>query len=130
MRSRAQRNAGGFVALLDHQARVWRRSEIVGALREAIRTYEVVVEPTTANATLRRPRTRLGEGAPGLTPLGEARVYMPFGTDVRPTDVIELVDGPQAPGTFEVDARIVGPRGHHIEIDCRNFHGTLPEVGS
>lgn len=112
--------AAGFAALLDHTARVWRRSTARGTLDEEQRTYTTVLE---SPVTLKRPRSQVGDTGPGLAPIGQQRLYFPAGVDVQATDLVQLLTGPDAPRVLEVDGQPTTPRGHHLEIDCRLWQG-------
>jgi hypothetical protein len=114
-----------FSSLLDHTARVWRPTSAKGQLREEVRTHSVVgIFPCTK----KRPSARIGDVGPGMAPIGETSIYMEAGADVLERDVIQLLTGPDAPDTFEIDAPPTRPRGHHIELTCQYFLGILPAV--
>ena len=120
---------GTIVRLADHQVRLWRpvtsASSRIGMDR---RTLELVAdgEPCKVN----RDTSPTADAGPGLSPIGRRRLYLPPELDVRERDVVELVTGPDAPQTWEVDELPARPRGHHLQADCILWRGTLPEVAS
>ena len=117
--------------LCDHVVRAWRPTTARGPLREEVRTLvPVLAVPEEPNAAVNRPRAPFGETGPGIAPVGERVIYMEADADVMELDVLELVSGPDAPGTFEVNDIVTAPRGHHLELRCRVWHGTLPTEGS
>jgi hypothetical protein len=120
----------GMAHLFDHIVRVWRQSTTLGELREEQRALVPRELATAPNAAVRRPRSPLSNPGPGLAPVGERIVYMAADADVQSRDVLELVEGPDAPGLLEVDEPPTHPRGHHTEIRCRIFNGVLPTEGS
>ena len=109
--------------LLNHRARIWRASVSLGDLREEIRIWAVVGQPI--RCTLRRPAARLVDQGGGLASMGERVLYANPDEDLEPRDVLELIEGPDTGGRFEIDAPITRPRGHHIEATCRLFLGVL-----
>lgn len=112
--------------LFDTTIRVWRPTVRVGTMREEKRTYAPTAElPTAPNAAVNRPQAPLANPGPGLAPVGSRRLYMAAGADVRPRDVLELADGPDAVAFLEVDAAPTAPRGHHVQLDCRVWNGIL-----
>ena len=120
----AEAPAVSFAGLLDHTARIWRRSVAPGRLREDVVTY--TAQDELAACTVRRPRAPISDIGPGFAPSGERVVYLLPGEDLLERDVIELVTGPDAGGTFEVNGPVTRPRGHHIEARCSVWHGDLP----
>lgn len=132
---RVRRLRPSLAHLFDHQVRVWRADVVAGTLAAERRIYAVLIEPADVNAAVQRPRARLspplgGLGA-GLAVIGERVIYMLASEDVRERDVIQIISGPElaaTPATWEVDAPPTRPRGHHLELICKAFHGALPAV--
>jgi hypothetical protein len=116
-----------FASLLDHQARVWRLDETLGDHRETVHDRAPVYD--SVPCTLKRMRAVLSDAGPGLVPSGERTVYFLPAVTLEQRDVVELISGPDAPATLEVESSSK-PRGHHVEARCTEFHGKLPELGS
>ena len=118
--------------LFDHGIRVWRSPElsaalVAGPLGEESRTYVLVTAaPAGFNACVNRPRAPVADAGPGFAPIGTRIVYMTASADVQLRDLLELVTGPDAPEVVEVDEPPTRPRGHHLELSCIPWHGTLP----
>ena len=110
--------------LLNHRARIWRASVSLGPLREEIRALLPVGLPI--RCTLRRPSARVSDSGAGLIPQGERVLYCNPGENVEPRDILELLEGPEAPALLEIDSPITRPRGHHIEMTARLWLGELP----
>jgi len=115
-----------FSSLLDHTARIWRRTVTKGPnLREEVVDY---VPLTVVACTKKRPEARLIDIGPGLASEGIRTVYMEAAEDAIERDVLEFLTGPDVPETLEIDSPPTRPRGHHLELTCRLFTGQLPEV--
>lgn len=119
-----------FSDLLNHTARVWRRTVTTGPnLREERVAY---VPLAIVRCTKNRPGSRAGTGAllgdtgPGLTAIGDRKVYMEAAEDVIERDVLEFLTGPDVPETLEINSPPTRPRDHHLELVARLFSGTLP----
>jgi hypothetical protein len=112
----------GVKHLLNHTADVYRRTETTGAMRSVTVSYAKV---SSVRVAVNRPAALLGDAGPGLTPTGDRVMYSIPGWDIRPLDVIVLTSGPDAPGQWEVDGPPTRPRGHHLEIRCRAFVGSI-----
>lgn len=120
-----------FTSLLDHVVRVWRPATSLGALREEKRSHVLVgPAPVEPNAVLSQLRIPYADTGPGLMPTGTRDVLMTIETDVAALDILEVVSGPEAPALFEVNEQPMRPRGHHVELRVRPWHGTLPVEGS
>ncbi len=117
--------------LLDHTCNVHRLTETLGAtFRETVQDYTQV--HTGLECTFQRRNTVMGEEGPGVRPVGDRRVYLNVGPAFQDRDIVELVTGPAGfvgPQLLEVES-FAAPRGHHIELRCSEFAGTLPVVGS
>jgi len=116
-----------LVDFFDTSIRIWRPETTNGRLGEEIRSYDVILEPAIPNAAVNRPTAPLGDAGPGLAPIGERRVYMAPDTDVQPRDVLELLEGPDAPQFLEVDEPPTRPGGDHVQLRCRLWQGN-PET--
>jgi hypothetical protein len=117
-------SAPGIRHLLDHTARVWRPDSALGALGAEVRAYEPGAIVLLAQV---RPAASTGDPGPGLAQQGTRQMFLEPSADVRAFDVLELLTGPDAPGTWEVDSPPTRPRGHHVELTARLFLGTLKE---
>jgi hypothetical protein len=116
--------------LLDHTCRVYRRTESLSARRQTVVSYEVPDGYEELPCTFTRRRTVLGDAGSGLTPVGQRSVYLDR-TDLawQDRDVVEVYAGPAGfvgPQRLEV-VSISIPRGHHVELICEEFSGSLPE---
>ena len=118
--------AVSVLALLNHTAKVWRPSESVGSMRTVLRGYTL---SSTVRVAVNRAVAPLGDPGPGLTPEGGRVLYSIPGWDIRPGDVLQLTEGPDAPGQWEVDEPPTRPRGNHLELRCRAYAGKLPGDG-
>lgn len=116
-----------YRGLLDHTARVWRRTETAGTYAETVISYDIVY--AAARCTLRRKRAVLSDAGPGVVGVGERTLYFPKGVTLVKRDLVELVTGPDAPAWLEVESA-AKPRGHHVEARCTEYHGERPEVES
>lgn len=116
-----------FSSLLDHTARIWRRTEALGTYRQTTIAYDIVYP--SLRCTLRRKRAMLSDAGPGMVDVGERTVYFRPRVTLEERDLVELVTGPDAPDWLEVESRSK-PRGHHVEARCTEFHGVGPEVVS
>jgi hypothetical protein len=114
--------------LQDHTVRVWRPVTVPDAIGADQRTYAPVGEPEPAKVN--RNVAPTGDAGPGFAAIGRRRLYMKPGVDVEERDVLELVTGPDAPQTLEVDEPPTRPRGHHCQVDCILWRGQLPELES
>jgi hypothetical protein len=116
-----------FSSLLDHTARIWRRTEALGTYQETTASYSLAY--ASVPCTLRRKRAVLSEAGPGTVDVGERTVYFKPAVTLEEKDLVELVTGPDSPDWMEVESR-AKPRGHHIEARCVEFHGITPEMES
>ena len=116
-----------FSGLLDHTARIWRRSETLGTYLETVPGYDIVYP--AVRCTLKRKSATLSEAGPGTVDVGTRTVYFRRGVILQEKDLVEFVTGPDAPDWMEVESRS-RPRGHHVKARCSEFHGTPPEADS
>jgi len=116
-----------FKGLLDHTARIWRRSESLGTYRETVASWEVVY--ASVPCTLKRKFSVLVNPGPGMVDSGERRVYFLPGVALEERDLVELTSGPDSPDWLEVESESK-PRGHHVEARCVEYRGSTPEVES
>lgn len=115
-----------FADLLDHTVRVRRPTESKdNPLRVVERSYPVI---GTYPCAVNRTQARIGDVGPGLAPIGDRVVYLEASADVAARDILELLTGPDAPETLEIDRPPTRPRGHHTELICLFYNGTLPAV--
>jgi hypothetical protein len=110
--------------LFDHTVRVWRPTSSKGRLGQEERTYAHVIN---GRAALNRAVDPVAPVAAGLAPTGRIRIYLRPDANVQERDVIQIVTGPDAPGTWEIDQPPTRPRGHHTQVDAIAWHGVLPE---
>lgn len=112
----------------DSRVRIWRPLTLQGTLGEEKRRYNLVA---TVGAAINRSRSPVAPASAGLAPTGILRLYFRPDTDVEPRDVLEVISGPDAGSlrsrTWEVNEYPVHPRGHHTQVDCIEWHGTLQE---
>lgn len=111
--------------MLDHTVRVWRPVVSKDDYGAESSDYQLVA---SLNAAVNRSSAPVADIGPGFAPTGTRRVYLRPDAQVQPRDVVELVTGPDAPGTWEVDEPPTHPRGHHTQVDCIAWHGVLPTV--
>ena len=116
-----------FASLLDHTARIWRRTETPGTYLETTIDYAVVY--AAADCTLKRKAAVLAEAGPGIVDAGGRTVYFLPSVTLVKRDLVELVTGPDAPAWLEVESAS-RPRGHHVEARCAEYSGETPEVES
>ncbi len=111
----------------DSRIRIWRPTVTKDALQAEKRIYAVssVVE-CAINRSL--STNALQDG--GNATVGTIRWYGLASIDVKPRDLAEIVSGPDAGTTWEVDAVKVRPRAHHTQVDCFEWNGKLPEVAT
>ena len=109
----------------DSEIRVWRASVDTDTLGVESRTYTVI---GTYGAAVNRAKMSVGQAAGGLEPIGTLRWYGLPTISVLPRDIAEVITGPDAGHTWEVDQIKVRPRLHHTQVDCVEWHGTLPDL--
>lgn len=116
-----------IASLLDHTARIWRRTETLDDYRASVPGY------TVAHASLAcasdGQNSVLANPGPGMVESGRRWIYFDIGADLQHRDVIELLTGPTAPASLEIES-VDEFRGHHIEVQASEFTGELPSVGS
>lgn len=108
----------------DSEIRVWRADTSKDALAVEDR---LLVPLATVGAAINRSNTASATQAGGTAIVGTLRWYGLPTIDVRERDVCEIISGPDAGTTWEVDALPVRPRNHHTQVDCVEWHGTLTE---
>lgn len=106
----------------DSRIRIWRTISGRDAVAAETRTY---VPVTIYDAAINRSKTKTMPSDAGMQEIGTLRWYGLPGIDVRPRDICEVIAGPDAGHTWEVDAEPVHPRGHHTQVDCIQWNGTL-----
>ena len=116
--------------LLDHRCRVWRLTETLGDYRETVTAREEVYSGVPC--FFRRRDTVLANQEPGVRPFGDRMVYTRTDYVFRDRDVLEITSGPEVDASsdallLEVESVAV-PRGHHVELRCVEYEGTVPEA--
>lgn len=111
--------------MFDHRFRLWRPTVTKNRLGAEERSYELI---GSYGCAVNRAVDPVAPVAGGLAPTGRIRIYARPDTLAVERDVIELYQGPDAPGTWEVDQPPTRPRGHHTQLDAIAWHGLLPEV--
>lgn len=119
--------------MMNHRARVWRPVQGVGAMREAVNTWQIATEAPTQNNLWTSPQSgRLDDPGPGETSMGAEgiRWHMRPEADVKKRDVVELVSGPEAPSFWRVQGASSPSRPnesrHHWRIVVEPYHGDAP----
>jgi hypothetical protein len=110
----------------DSTIQIWRPSVTRDELGAETRTYARLGTPV--GASINRSRTPSAPAAAGLTPTGQLRWYGLPTLDIVARDVCEVLTGPDAGRTWEVNEMPVRPRGHHTQVDCIEWHGVLEEA--
>jgi hypothetical protein len=112
--------------LFDHQVRIWRpTASIANRIGAEERTYQPV---GVAGAVVNRNVSPMSDQGVGMVPTGRRRLYMRPDADVLERDVVQVIDGPDAGESWEVDQPPSRPRGHHTQVDAIAWNGQLPEV--
>jgi hypothetical protein len=111
--------------LLDSQIQIWRPATVSDDIGVEERGY---VPVGVVDAFINRPQQSESNVGGGIAPVGGVRWYGRPDIDVRQRDVCEVVVGPEAGKTFEVNAPPVHPMGHHTQVDCIEWNGTLQDV--
>jgi len=109
--------------MFDSKIQIWRPFVSKDAVGVEERTY---VQMEIVDCAINRssaPETDVGAG---YTPVGTIRWYGLASIDVLVRDVCEVIAGPDAGRTWEVNEPPVRPRGHHTEVDCIEWSGQLP----
>lgn len=109
----------------DSTIRIWRPLAVKDALMVEEKTH---VEMSTVGARLNRSATSTADVGPGASRVGRLRWYGRPDIDVQRRDICEILTGPDAGLTWEVDAEPVHPANHHTQVDCVEWHGKLPAV--
>ena len=113
--------------LLDCEVRIWRPTVDDDSIGVQEREY---ASAGTVAAFINRPVLPLANQGGGLAPTGGIRWYGRPDIVVLKRDVIEVMTGPEAGKTFEVNAPPVRPKNHHTQVDCIEWNGNLPEDDS
>jgi hypothetical protein len=107
----------------DSTIRIWRPVPTTDNLGVEERDYVVI---DTYGACINRSNMNEAQQGGGMTPVGTIRWYGEPTINVLPRDVCEVLTGPDGGRTWEVNEPVTHPRGHHSQVDCIEFHGTLP----
>jgi hypothetical protein len=109
---------------------IYRATVVQDALATEQRVYSVFA--AGVGTRVNRSRTPIAPAPAGLAPTGIIRMYLRPDVDVRHRDIILVMTGPDsdllAPRMWEVNELPVRPGGHHTQIDCIEWHGTLTEA--
>ena len=110
--------------LFDHTLKIWRPIPSQDGLGGEQQAHVLVAN---IGAAINRPAIGAGDtGGSGLAPVGGTRMYLRPDANVKQRDIVQIVSGPHSPsGLWEIDGLPVIPRGHHTEISCIKWHGTL-----
>jgi len=111
--------------LFDSTIQIWRATTSTTGPAIEKREYAKVVAPV--GAVVNRSRTPNTPGDAGLQRSGIIRWYGRPTTDVQERDVCEVLTGPDAGAKWEVNEKPAHPRGHHVQVDCVEFNGVLPQ---
>jgi hypothetical protein len=115
--------------LFDHTVRIWRPiASSDNRLGVETRDYSVAIP--TAGCALNRNVSPVQDQGPGMEPTGRRRFYMRPDLDIRERDLVQIMTGPDAVQTWEVDQPPTRPRDHHTQVDAIAWNGVLPDVGS
>lgn len=115
--------------LFDHVVIVWRpTADANNRLGVEQRAYSPAYQGV--GCAVNRNESRMADTGPGMDPVGQRRMYFRPDADVRARDVIQIVEGPDSPGTWEVDQPPTRPRGHHTQVDGIAWNGILPVLAT
>ena len=117
-----------FAGLLDHTCQLWRRTEEVGASREAVVSYAVPTGYETLSCAFTRRRSALVNDGSGLQPVGQRTLFLDrIDLTWQERDVVEIYEGPSlyAGSQFLEVMSISVPRGHHVELIVDEWDGEL-----
>lgn len=113
--------------MFDSTIRIWRPTVTRGQAGIDNQQYTPLL---IVGAAINRSRTPQAPQDGGLARSGIIRWYGLPTIDVRERDVVEVVTGPDAGRTWEVNEQPTRPRGHHTEVDCVEWNGILPDLES
>lgn len=111
--------------LLDTQIQIWRPIKAKDTIGVEERTYAPFA---VYAAVLNRAAMAEANVGGGLAPLGSLRWYGRPDINVQPRDICEIIDGPEAGKTFEINSPPVRPKNHHTQVDCIEWNGKLPDI--
>lgn len=111
--------------LFDTKIRIWRPTSSTDSLAIEQRSYAPVGE---VGAVTNRSTTITAEVQGGMERNGSLRWYGRPNINIRPRDVCDIIEGPDAGSQWEVDALPTHLRGHHTQVDCVEWHGHLPSL--
>lgn len=123
-----------FSGLLDHQCRIWRRTESPGTMGQTEVTYAVPIGYEALWCAFTRRKSVLADSGAGLQPVGQRTIYLEeMGLTWQDRDIVEIYEGPSVfVGAMRLELVSVSvPRGHHVEITGQEWDGILPtDTGS
>jgi hypothetical protein len=109
----------------DSTIRIRRPTPTLDVLKVESLEYTVI---DTVGAKINRSKTPVVPTSGGEAPNGTIRWYGLVSIDVQPRDICEVLTGPDAGRTWEVNELPVRPSNHHTQVDCVEWHGELPDV--
>lgn len=109
--------------MFDSSIRIWRGTPSTDAIAAQSIAYTPIA---TVGAAINRSRSPLTPSDGGVAPSGIIRWYGEASIDIQHRDLCEVVSGPDAGKTWEVNEIPVRPRGHHVQVDCVEWNGVLP----
>jgi hypothetical protein len=110
--------------LLDQQIQLWRPSTAQDSVGVEERGY-VAADVVAAKINAPVLPSEAAQGG-GMAEVLRVRWYGRPDVDVRERDVCEVVAGPETGKRYEVNAKPVRMMGHHTQVDCVEFNGSLP----
>lgn len=117
-----------IAGLFDSTIQVWRPTSTADDIAAEQRSYAPVGLPV--GAVINRSRTPTAADSGGMAPVGIIRWYGLPHIDIKDRDVCQVLTGPDAGRFWEVNELPTHPRGHHTQVDCVEWHGTLNAPGA
>jgi hypothetical protein len=116
--------------LMNHRAVLYREASTRDRFGDTVVTWAVQAVPSGLNA---RPDQNwsgtLQDNGPGDQPAGMRRWFLLSGFGVRERDVLDVVEGAEAPKRLRVESvtkpTTTSPAVHHIEINVSDWQGEL-----
>jgi len=109
----------------DSTIRIWRPSVTRSGPGIDTRNLSPIA---VVGAVINRSRTPEAPQDGGLARSGIIRWYGKANIDIQQRDVVQVLTGPDAGRTWEVNEQPVRPRGHHTQVDCVEWNGVLPAI--
>lgn len=114
------------VTVLDHLVCVWRYTETTGTLRETLRKWDRVPGYEEVGMKITVSSERQEDTGGGERTGGEYAGLCDFAEDIVEGDVIELVEGAEAPATLKVE-EVYHPVRDHTELVMLPWLGDLSQ---